>query len=388
MEFKSLSDLIQIVDNQMATAFYGDGSVIRKRVIKVLSSIIGAALYMITLVSKNIWKNRFVYTCDVNSLDGFGAEYCLPHKPPVYATGFVKVSVEGNGSVSIPSGTFFVDSEVTNMEYQTISDETVVNGSEIRVVAAIAGSESNIGKDSVLQFRDSVPTGVGNEVVVCENGISGGRSVDVVIDGENKQWGETPEEYRSRLQDRVQNTPQGGSKNDYKGWALRFNFVTDAYVIAGVPKVNSVVVALANFESGSSVALTDSQVSEVDEYICADDRRPITADVRVMSVTPVTFNVCATVTPYSDSVRESVNSAIVEVLRKVGPGESMTFDDVRIDVLANSTAKTFVINSVIKGIAAVNEFDMVLSVPTSPESSVAPVAEIANVKLTLSKGVE
>lgn len=382
MEFKSLSELVQVVDNQMATAFYGNGGVIRKRVIKVLASIIGASLYMITLVAKNIWKNRFVKTCDVDSLDGFGAEYCLPHKPPVYATGFVKVSVEGSGSVNIPTGTFFVDSEVTKMEYQTISDETVVNGSKIRVVSAIAGSESNISSGTKLQFRDTTPDGVSDEVEVVGDGIVGGRSVDVVIDGETQQWGETPEEYRSRLQNRVQNPPQGGSKNDYRQWALRFNFVNEVYVVPHVPHVNSVVVALANFANESSPALTDDQVEEVDGYINADDRRYVTADVRVISVTPVDFEISATVVPYTDSVRESVNSALVAVLRKIEPGSAaISFDDVRVDVLANSSAEKFFIGSVIKGTNSVNEFKMELDL-----SGANKKAEVANVKLNLVNG--
>jgi len=382
VEFKSLSELVQVVENQMATAFYGSGGVIRKRVINVLASIIGASLYMLTLVAKNIWKNRFVKTCDVDSLDGFGAEYCLPHKPPVYATGFVKVSVEGSGSVNIPAGTFFVDSEVTKMEYQTIGDESVVNGSEIRVVAAIAGSESNISSGTKLQFRDSTPDGASDEVEVVGDGIVGGRSVDVVIDGETQQWGETPEEYRSRLQNRVQNPPQGGSKNDYRQWALRFNFVNEAYVVPHVPHVNSVVVALANFANKSSPALTADQVEEVNGYINAEDRRYVTADVRVISVTSVPFKINATVAPYTDSVRESVNSALVAVLRKIEPGSAaVSFDDVRIEVLANSSAEKFFIGSVIKDGSSVNEFKMDLDI-----SGTNKKAEVADVKLTLVNG--
>ena len=73
MEFKSLQDLIRYVDSAFALKFYSGAAVLRKGVLKVIASVIGGSLYMISLLCKRIWKNRFLTTCEVSALDGFGA---------------------------------------------------------------------------------------------------------------------------------------------------------------------------------------------------------------------------------------------------------------------------------------------------------------------------
>ena len=100
MEFKSLQDLVRIVENAMAVQFYGQSSTLRKGVLKVLAHVLGAMLYMMTLIAKRIWKNRFVSTCDVSALDGFGAEYGIPHKAPVCASGIIPTRKRNNSTIS------------------------------------------------------------------------------------------------------------------------------------------------------------------------------------------------------------------------------------------------------------------------------------------------
>lgn len=67
-------------------------------------------------------------------------------------------------------------------------------------------------------------------------------------------------------------------------------------------------VALANYNA--DVTLNADEVSQVEEYILSDSRRPITADVRVFSVTPVSFTITAAVTPSTTSVKQSVSLAV------------------------------------------------------------------------------
>ncbi len=382
MEFKSLSELVLYVEQQMAYNFFDGGApVLRKRVLKVLASVIGAALYMIMLLMKKVWRNRFVKTCDIDALDGFGAEYAIPHKPPVYASGYVELNVDAGKTVDVPVETYFADPD-TGSEYYTIGNAKVTSeNSKVRVVASVAGNAWNQPEGVVLQFRDNVPDGVGSEVKVCAPGIVGGKSIEVVVNGQVEYWGETAEEYRARLLNRVQNPPQGGSANDYKQWAERFNFVTKAFVKPNYPRINSVVVSCANFADESSAKLTEDQVNEARAYITADERRVVTADVRVISVTPVKFQINATVSPFNDAVQESVKNALKSVLQSYGPDNPKTvigFDDVRVYVLANSTAEKFSIGSVQKyengTPKSVNQFELVLNVPE--DSAGVAVAEV------------
>ena len=128
---KSLSDLVRVCENELSMQFYGETSVLRKSVLKVLAAVLGGALYMMQLLAVRIWKDRFVSTCSDDCLDGFGAEYGMPHNAPVYAHGKVLVSLSGSSNVTIPQGTALLD-ESTGLVYE-VSADTEITGESIPV---------------------------------------------------------------------------------------------------------------------------------------------------------------------------------------------------------------------------------------------------------------
>ena len=371
MEFKSLQELIRIVENALAIRFYGQSTVLRKTVLKVLAHVLGGVLYMVILIAKRIWKNRFVSTCDVSALEGFGAEYGIPHKVPLKSSGTAAVTLEeGASTVTIPQGTVLVDEE-SGIEYEVPND--VIVDSEhvgIPVVALDVGKDSDLGEGVPLVFRDGAVAGVAS--VVSEL-ISGGVADPVEVDGDIQVWGELAEDYRARLLNRIQNPVHGGAANDYYGWATKFSFVTDAFIFPNQPETNSVSVALANYNSANIVP-TEDQVAEVKSYIEDDTRRPVTADVRVFAVTPVPVTITASVTPYNQYVCESVSTAIKRYLQKMRPGTSVDLETLRLHVLSNSIAKNFFIQSVAKEGFQVQTLELDLDF-----SGESPVAEVAKV---------
>lgn len=381
MEFKSLKDLVRIVENGLAVQFYGvsgQTNVLRKTVLKVLATVLGGALYMLSLIEKRIWKNRFVNSCDVSALDGFGAEYGVPHKAPMAATGTVDVTLEsGTASAVIPKGTVFTD-QSGKLEYTVTAATTVTETNfAVPVVANENGYEYNMEAGVEFEFRDEPVSGVASVKSLL---ITGGVAEGVEKDGDVQVWGETAEEYRARLLNRIQNPVSGGSKNDYWRWATRFQFVTDAFVIPNRPNANSVSVAIANYNS-ESIAVGSDQVAEVSAYMTDDVRRPITADVRVFSVTPVNVEITARVTPYNDSVKESVSAAIKQYLRTVAPGNLVTFDKLQLVALSNSTAETFAVTSAKKGGSVVSELSFALTYGVS-----SVTAEVAKCSFVLADG--
>lgn len=372
MEFKSLSDLVRIAENALAVQFYGQSSILRKSVLKVLAHVLGALLYMLSLIAKRIWKNRFVSTCDVSALDGFGMEYGLPHKVPLAASGNVSVTLaDGVVSATIPQDTVLVD-QTGKLAY-TVKATTVINSgtTTVPVMAVEVGYDYNLDAGTVLEFRDEPISGVASMVSAD---VSGGVAERVEINGDVHVWGESAENYRARLLSRIQNPPNGSSKNDYELKALRFGFVTNAYVIPNNPETNSVSVALANYNS-SSITLTTTQVEEVSNYITDDVRRSVTSDVRVFTVTPVTIALTAYVSPFTESVRESVSNAIRDYLKRIGPGATVTFSDLELEVKSNSTAKSFTVQSATKNSAVVQS--LVFTLDLSDDDS--PVAEVAKI---------
>ena len=385
MEFKSLKDLVRIVENSLAVQFYGlpegQTTVLRKTVLKVLAAVLGGALYMLSLVEKKIWKNRFCSTCDASALDGFGVEYGMPHKAPMSACGYVSVILEdGASAVVIPKGTVLTDSS-SSLEYEVAENTTIaaVSGN-VFVKALENGASTNLEEGVELEFRDDPIEGVESIFAID---VSGGVAEGVEIDGDVKVWGETAEEYRARLLNRIQNPVNGGSRDDYWRWATRFQFVTDAFVMPNQPNVNSVSVAIANYNSEFIYCSAD-QVTEVKNYMTDDVRRPITADVRVFSVTPVDVDILAKITPYNDSVKQSVQDAVNQYLRTVKPGSVVTFEQLELVVLSNSTAETFKIISADKSGDAVQNLSFDLTFPVTPGGSVT--AEVAKCSFEFKDG--
>ena len=389
MEFKSLRELVRIVENSLFVQFdmlnrladMPTTGVLRKSVFKVLAAVVGGALHLLVLIEKKIWKNAFVWSCDVDRLDGFGTEYGVPHKPPMYATGYARVVLaSGTSSVSIPEGTVITDSS-SSLEYEVITTTTVTNSAkDVPVRALVYGADSNLDDGVALEFRDVDIAGVES---MSSKDIAGGALFVVLVNGDVQGWGETAEMYRARLQNRIQNPVNGGSKNDYWTWATRHQFVTDAYIIPQKPNVNSVSVAIANYNS-DNIVCTAGQVEEVKGYLTSDARRPVGADVHVFSVTPVLLEISASVTPFNDAVKESVTDAIKRYFRGVDPGQTVYFENLRLYVRSNSLAESFRIDSVVKDGNSVSEILFALTFPSDPDDPV--VAEVADCSVTLKNG--
>ena len=370
MEFKSLQDLIRYVDSAFALKFYSGASVLRKGVLKVIASVIGGSLYMLSLLCKRIWKNRFLTTCEVSWLDGFGVEYELPHKAPTYARGTVKVALaSGSSTASVPAGTYLID-PLTNLEYRTLLSASVTASSlQIRVVAVSPGSDYNVDAGTVLSWRDATPTGLEDSCEVVK--LYGGYSVAVSIDGVEQVWGESAEEYRQRLLYRERHQPHGGCDSDYKIWAERFDFVTKAYVIPNSPHANSVSVILANYHT-PEIELPFDEVEKVSAYIKSASRRVLTADVRVYSVNVANFAVTASVMPNNEDVKDSVRNAINAFFMEKNPGTSALFDQVIDYVRSNSLAESMTINSVMKDGNLVSSFIL----DYDPDLSIGEVGKV------------
>lgn len=372
MEFKSLSDLIRYAESSFAVKFYSGASVLRKGVLKIIAAVLGGMTYMISLLCKRIWKNRFLTTCDVEWLDGYGVEFELPHKAPTYSKGYVNVSfLAGSTTASIPAGTYLID-PLTGFEYFTLVAHSVSSGlTKIRIVATNPG-DYNLSPGNILEWRDSAPSGLDDTVEVDSYGVFGGYSTDVVIDGVAQEWGETAEEYRQRLLKRERNQPHGGCVTDYELWAERFDFVSKAYVIPNEPNVNSITVALANYHY-NEITVHPDDVSKVENYILSKSRRVATADPRVLSVTVANFEASVTVAPFNDEVQNSVRAAVKSFFVEKYPGTISYFDDLIFYVRSNSLASQFSIASLKKNNSPADYFALELD----PDNGVAEVAKVA-----------
>ena len=87
-ETPTLNDFVRISENGLSTAFYGESSVLRKSVLKVLARVFAGVAFLVVLLLKKMWKNVFLTTCDVETLKDFGVDFDLPNKPESFSKGF------------------------------------------------------------------------------------------------------------------------------------------------------------------------------------------------------------------------------------------------------------------------------------------------------------
>lgn len=343
----SLNDLIRITENGFSNAFFGEASVLRKSVLKVLARVFAGVAFLVVLLLQKMWKNSFLTTCDVESLKDYGDDFDLPNKPESYSKGAVIVKTDG-AVVTLPQGTIVVTSE--GVEYETVSDMSLVgaeNGTSVNVIAVDSGEGCDIPEGTTLQFRDGTPDHVEASVVVSSGGVTGGKKISVEVNGSVEYWGEEVEEYRVRLLNYRRTQPSGGCSADYKGWAERFDCVSRCIVDQNYPETNSVTCVLACFRDNSdSVALNSTNVSEVESYVTDDVRRPITADVRVVSCTDKPIDFVVSISPDSVNTRDRVRYALKYVLRGYKPGNTVTKEDIAVGLKTFSDIGSVVVISV------------------------------------------
>lgn len=376
---KSLPDIVRTAENALSASFRGVSAVIAKSVLKTLAAAFGGLMYMFSLVCKSIFKNRFVSTCDIDCLDGFGAEYGLPHRAPVYASGRVFVRVTG-GTVTVHQGTVLINRS-SGLEYEVGLTTTLTSSGFVPVVARFFGADSNLDDGVALEFRDGAIAGI--DPAVESSVVSGGRVVYVQIEGAPIAWGETADEYRARLLARIQNQPHGGTKEDYKEWCLRFGFVNKVFVKPSYPKTNAVAIALANTNT-PGVPLTASQVQEVADYLNNDARRPITADLRVFAATPVNIEITAIISPYNETSKANVENALRKYVESLEPQDSVSFSQINEEIRANANVKSFAVAGIKKNGDDKQNLTLNLNVPA--DGVTGAIAEVPNVSVVLENG--
>ena len=344
----SLNDFVRIAENGLSSEFYGEESVLRKSVLKVLARVFAGVAFLLVLLLRKMWKNAFLTTCDVETLEDNGIDYDFPNKPESYAKGRVLVTKTTSSNIEIEQGTILSDDN--GNEFEIDSDYTLSGAAEsiftVNVIAVRAGDEGNVSAGTVLAFRDGTPEGVAEDVTVDDEGISGGVSIEVMVNGNAERWGETAENYRERLLFYRRNPPSGGSVSDYKMWCERFPFVTRCIPQQNYPDVNSVTCVLAYYgDDSDSIAVNSTNVEEVEAYVQSDVRRCATADVIVVSCLPKTINFVISLSPNNVNTRASVENALKNVLRSYEPGNVVHSYDLDVALKGSSVADSVAVSS-------------------------------------------
>lgn len=377
----SLAEVNRTVENNFSQAFYGSSGVLRAMVLKVVSKVVAGAVYMAVLFLSFIWKNSFVATADVDGLVRIGTLRNMTPKPASPARGMIEIS--GPEGTSIAAGTVVVD-EVFGNEYEILNSVTINEVNDQTGLGTVAvqaysigfGSKYDLPKNTVLTFRDIDIEDV--TIKVSEGGLYGGVSVDVVVDGVEKQWGETVEDYRNRLKKRVQNQTAGGNDVDYWEWAMSFSEVSDCFVVPNYPVTNFVLIFCADFKS-PVIKLNQVILDKISDYICSNDRRPAAAYPFVSNVEPIRVSFVVAIPQLNDFYKNSIVEAVKSYFRTVGPNQSFSAESIRQAILANGGVSEAVVSGFqVKGTSVAGAYTLQIDYTGSTIEDIVFTGEVVD----------
>lgn len=383
MPFKvpSLAEVNRTVENNFSQAFYGSSGVLRAMVLKVVSKVVAGAVYMAVLFLSFIWKNSFVATADVDGLVRIGALRNMTPKPASPARGMIEIS--GPEGTSIAAGTVVVD-EVFGNEYEIlnsvtineVNDQTGLGTVTVQAYSIGFGSKYDLPENTVLTFRDIDIEDVA--IKVAEGGLYGGVSVDVVVDGVEKQWGETVEDYRNRLKKRVQNQTAGGNDVDYWEWAMSFSEVSDCFVVPNYVVTNIVLIFCADFRS-PVIKLNQVILDKISDYICSNDRRPAAAYPFVSNVEPIRVSFVVAIPQLNDFYKNSIVEAVKSYFRTIGPNQSFSAESIRQAILANGGVSEAIVSGFqVKGTSVAGAYTLQIDFTGSTIEDIVFTGEVVD----------
>ena len=239
----------------------------------------------------------FVRNGFFNYLDDKCWEYGINRKIGTSAVG--EVIFEGEDNTSISNGTVIYHND---LYYVVLNDADVKNGkAELIVEAYEMGKRYNVIKNTEFTLREDIE---GVTKVYAKDDFKGGSDT------------ETDEELRDRYFDTIKKSFTSGNVAHYEAWSTEVSGV-------GLCKVYP----LKNGNGTVEIVITDSNMlgasSELIESVKAniEEKRPIGANISVVSATEKAINITANITLASgytvEEVKAEFTGKVVEYLKDI-----------------------------------------------------------------------
>lgn len=235
-------------------------------------------------------------------------------KPAVSAEGYATFT--GANGAPIDAGTAL--QTATGQTYETADGAVIASGvARVRVLAAEPGKSGNLAAGVQLALVNAV-AGIAGIAIVDAAGITNGSDI------------ETVDALYDRYLARVRTRANGGSADDYIGWALEVPGVTRAWTVPNWSGIGSVLVLFVR--DGDTPALPDpAAIAAVQAHI--DLVRPVTADVTAAGPQVRLVNFSIAVTPNTLAVRTAVQSSLDDLfLREADVGATLLLSHITRDI--------------------------------------------------------
>ena len=273
---------------------------------RVLAGLIHGIYGLIDWISKQVIPD----TAEKEYLRRWATFWGVAPKAADFASGTATFTVQAGAS--IPAGTLV--RSLDDQQYETTADAVgVVPTYTAPLRAKVAGAAGNRTAGQTVTLVS--PVG-GVQTSAIAGALSGGADP------------EQDDALRARLLARISMPPQGGSRNDYKTWALEVPGVTRAWVSPNELGAGTVVVRFVR-DADASLIPDAGEVATVQAYI--DERRPITANPTAMAPTeaPLNFTITGLV-PDTPTQRAAVEAELADLVRREAePGGTLLLSRIR-----------------------------------------------------------
>ena len=277
--------LNRMLDNISVDIDKREGSFVRDMVSPIATELAKAYIEQQDLVNMAFVKNGFF-----NYLDDKCAEYGITRKQETNATG--EVVFEGTNGTVVSNGTILF---YNDLYFVVLNDADITGGQATLIVESLeAGSKYNLEKNTELTMQDKID---GVNRVYVKSGLANGSNA------------ETDEELRDRFFETIKKSYTSGNVAHYETWTLEVDG-TGACKVYPLKNGNGTVeIVITNSEMlGASSELIEKVKANIEE------KRPIGANVTVVSATEKKINVSATITLANGYSLEDVKSAYSDML--------------------------------------------------------------------------
>lgn len=315
----TLAELIARIQTDFNTRLPGGDSRLRRGFIYVLARVIAGVSHGLYGFIQWVFKQVFPDTADGENLERWANIWQKTRKAADKATGIATITgVEGS---AIQSGTLL--RTASEVEYITTAAASIPVAGTVNVAieAVIAGDDGNIDSGTQLFFVEPID---GVQSTATSGAVTGGADT------------ESDASLLARLLDRLRQPPMGGSENDYKQWARDVAGVTRAWVYPQLIADNSVTVRFMTDNLTADGIPTAQLVQDVEDYISAPNRLPVTVDLYVVAPTAsvldfdITLKNAAGLDETDPDIRAAVQSELEDLIfRDASPGGTLLISRIR-----------------------------------------------------------
>lgn len=300
----TLTELIDRVITDISSRVTGvDSAVLRRSLLGIVGQSEAGAVHMLYGYLDWIAKQSIIDTAEKEYLERWAAIWKVIRKTADFAAGSIALS--GTAGALILDGTIVQRQD--GVQYKVLGDASFSGGPlVVPILALLAGESGNFGSDLPV-FLLSPIAGVQSTATTITK-IEGGLDV------------EPDERLLARLLARIQQPPHGGAKSDYELWALEVTGVTRVWVYPLQMGAGTVTVLFVCDEDVSIIP-SPAKVAEVQAYIDAPTRRPVTAEVFVAAPIADPLDMNIKLSPNTSAVQNAVRAELADLMdRDSEPG--------------------------------------------------------------------